>query len=78
MAKKQDFKPVIIPADCGMDHPKSSRREMPIDVEIGERRLSPRDSHEDADKDYYGGLDKFREYATKNSTGLKPNRDGYK
>lgn len=76
--KRKPPQTCIIPADEPWDHPKSSRRTNPVDIHIGKKDLSPRDVNVVADDEYYGQLDKFREYATKNSESLKPNRDGYK
>ena len=66
----------VIKDDC-RDPGPSSHRCQPVDLEIGQERLSPRDNFELADRDYHkNGLDKFKKYVDGNSF-LTPNREGY-
>lgn len=66
----------IKPANMELDKNGSARRWMPVDLEIGEVRESPRDNFADADRDYFGQLRKFKQYAETNG-GHAPTREGY-
>jgi hypothetical protein len=52
----------------------SSRRVMPIDIELGSQRLSARDSFAEADRDRARQLKQFRRTEP---SSRAPNRQGY-